>query len=113
VGSAVRPGAVGGTSAIAASMAVVMGPRILLVKRKIRSCNRAMPASGSSFRRRVFVVMPLEKEVPKKPDSDSAPQTDAKERVLQVDFNAVYEKALWFARGAPRVVSAEETSHQW
>jgi tetratricopeptide (TPR) repeat protein len=51
-----------------------------------------MTTDGASFRRRVFVVMPFgKKEVPKKPRSDSSPKADAKEEVLQVDFNAVYQ----------------------
>jgi hypothetical protein len=38
---------------------------IILASRKLRSCNGSMTAEGSSFRRRVFVVMPFgKKELP-------------------------------------------------
>ncbi|HEX5177343.1 MAG TPA: hypothetical protein VFV83_09955, partial [Chthoniobacteraceae bacterium] len=50
-----------------------------------------MTATGSSFRRRVFVVMPFgQKEVPKRPQVDAAAETKAGDDRLQVDFDAVY-----------------------
>ena len=52
-----------------------------------------MTAEASSFRRRIFVVMPFgEKDVPKKPRADSAPGATQQNETLQVDFDAVYEK---------------------
>ncbi len=52
-----------------------------------------MAAEGSSFRRRVFVVMPFgKKEVPKKPGTDLPPGAKEQEETLRVDFDAVYEK---------------------
>lgn len=48
--------------------------------------------SASSFRRRVFVVMPFgKKEVPKKPRIDSTGEPATKDEALQVDFDDVYE----------------------
>src|SRR5215469_6334095 len=59
----------------------------------MRSCNGTMTAEASSFRRRIFVVMPFgEKDVPKKPRADSAPGATQQNETLQVDFDAVYEK---------------------
>ncbi|MBA2435175.1 MAG: tetratricopeptide repeat protein [Chthoniobacterales bacterium] len=51
-----------------------------------------MNAQGaSSFRRRVFVVMPFgKKEVPKKPRVNAQPTLEQAEERLEVDFNAVY-----------------------
>lgn len=51
-----------------------------------------MSATGSSFRRRVFVVMPFgKKEVPKKPRINATPEPEAKDEKLEVDFDAVYQ----------------------
>ena len=52
-----------------------------------------MTATGSSFRRRVFVVMPFgEKEVPKKPRADVSGAFAGNEDALKVDFTAVYKE---------------------
>ncbi len=52
-----------------------------------------MTATGASFRRRVFVVMPFgKKEVPKRPRVDPPLGSEAEDATLQVDFDAVYEK---------------------
>jgi tetratricopeptide (TPR) repeat protein len=57
-----------------------------------RRCNGAMSATGSSFRRRVFVVMPFgKKEVPKKPRINATSEPEAKDEKLEVDFDAVYQ----------------------
>src|SRR5215475_11954088 len=51
-----------------------------------------MDRAGSTFRKRVFVVMPFgRKEVPKKPSVDS-PAEARRSDMLQVDFDLVYEK---------------------
>jgi tetratricopeptide (TPR) repeat protein len=51
-----------------------------------------MTATGASFRRRIFVVMPFgKKEVPKKPRIDSIGGPTAKDEALQVDFDDVYK----------------------
>ena len=51
-----------------------------------------MTATGASFRRRIFVVMPFgKKEVPKKPRIDSIGEPTAKDEPLQVDFDDVYK----------------------
>jgi len=51
-----------------------------------------MTATGSSFRRRVFVVMPFgQKEVPKKPLVSATAARKAKDGRLEVDFDAVYQ----------------------
>ena len=51
-----------------------------------------MTATGTSFRRRIFVVMPFgQKEVPKKPRIDSIGEPTAKDETLQVDFDDVYQ----------------------
>ena len=51
-----------------------------------------MTATGASFRRRIFVVMPFgQKEVPKKPRIDSIGEPTAKDETLQVDFDDVYK----------------------
>jgi hypothetical protein len=64
-----------------------------------------MTAEASSFRRRVFVVMPFgKKEVPKKPRIDLPPGTKGPDETLQVDFDAVYEK-LFVLRSRPRAFS--------
>jgi tetratricopeptide (TPR) repeat protein len=66
---------------------------IIIALRKGQSCNGAMTAQGSSFRRRVFVVMPFgKKEVPKKPRVDLPPGSKEHDETLQVDFDAVYDK---------------------
>ena len=55
--------------------------------------NDIMIAEGSSFRRRVFVVMPFgKKDVPRKPRADLPPGAKEQNERLQVDFDAVYEK---------------------
>ena len=52
-----------------------------------------MTAEGSSFRRRVFVVMPFgKKDVQRKPRIDLPPGAKEQDETLQVDFDAVYEK---------------------
>jgi tetratricopeptide (TPR) repeat protein len=52
-----------------------------------------MTMEGSSFRRRVFVVMPFgKKEVPRKPQIDLSPGANEQDTTLEVDFDAVYEK---------------------
>ena len=52
-----------------------------------------MTAEGSSFRRRVFVVMPFgKKDVQRKPRTDLPPEAKEQDETLQVDFDAVYEK---------------------
>jgi tetratricopeptide (TPR) repeat protein len=52
-------------------------------------------AGFSTFRRRVFVVMPFgKKEVPKKPAIDLPSDPQAKDETLKVDFDAVYQKLL-------------------
>jgi tetratricopeptide (TPR) repeat protein len=52
-----------------------------------------MTAEGSSFRRRVFVVMPFgKKDVPRKPRADLPPGAKEENETLQVDFDAVYDK---------------------
>jgi len=52
-----------------------------------------MTMEGSSFRRRVFVVMPFgKKEVPRKPQIDLPPGAEEQDETLQVDFDAVYKK---------------------
>ena len=51
-----------------------------------------MTATGASFRRRVFVVMPFgKKEVPKRPRVDPPLGSKEENTTLQVDFDAVYE----------------------
>ena len=51
-----------------------------------------MTATGTSFRRRVFVVMPFgKKEVPKRPRVDPPLGSKEEDTTLQVDFDAVYE----------------------
>jgi hypothetical protein len=51
-----------------------------------------MTATGASFRRRVFVVMPFgQKEAPKRPRIDALPAPAAGDDRLQVDFDAVYQ----------------------
>ena len=51
-----------------------------------------MTATGASFRRRIFVVMPFgKKEVPKKPRIDWIGEPTAKDETLQVDFDDVYK----------------------
>jgi tetratricopeptide (TPR) repeat protein len=53
-----------------------------------------MTAESSSFRRRVFVVMPFgKKDVQRKPRIDLSPGAKEQDKeTLQVDFDAVYEK---------------------
>jgi tetratricopeptide (TPR) repeat protein len=52
-----------------------------------------MTAEGSSFRRRVFVVMPFgKKDVPRKPRADLPPGAKEQNETLQVDFDTVYNK---------------------
>ena len=52
-----------------------------------------MTATGASFRRRVFVVMPFgQKEVPKRPRVDPPLGSKVEDTTLQVDFDAVYER---------------------
>jgi tetratricopeptide (TPR) repeat protein len=51
-----------------------------------------MTATGSTFRRRVFVVMPFgKKEVPKKSRVDAQPALTTTSDRLEVDFDAVYQ----------------------
>jgi hypothetical protein len=66
---------------------------IILALKKVRSCNGFMTAEGSSFRRRVFVLMPFgKKDVPRKPRIDLPPEAKEEDETLQVDFDAVYER---------------------
>jgi hypothetical protein len=52
-----------------------------------------MTAEGSSFRRRVFVVVPFGKNgLPKKPLIDLPPVAKEQDETLQVDFDDVYKK---------------------
>ena len=52
-------------------------------------------AGFSTFRRRVFVVMPFgKKEIRKKPAIDLPSDLEAKDETLKVDFDAVYQKLL-------------------
>ena len=50
-----------------------------------------MTATGASFRRRIFVVMPFGKKEGPKPRIDSIGEPMAKDEPLQVDFDDVYK----------------------